>query len=532
MTINSDLKLKSTWKNDLQAGFSVSLIALPLCLGVAIASGFPPIAGLISAIVGGIFVSRINGSHITITGPAAGLIVVNLTAIESLGGGNHEIGYPFALAAIVVSGILIFILGKLKAGKFGDFFPSSVVHGMLAAIGLIIIFKQLFNAFGVKAQSKELIELIAEVPSAIMQANPIILFIALGTLLILIVHPYIKGLKSIPASVFVLIFGIFMGKFFNLSEEHTYFLNGSEYELGPTYLVNLPNNIMESLTLPDFGKIKTSTFWFAVTSITLVTAIETILSAIAIDILDPFKRKTNINKDLNGIGLGIVTSGFLGGLPMISEIVRSSANINYGAKTHWSNFFHGAFLLVILVFASSIINMIPLAALAAMLIFVGYKLTSPREFIKIYKIGITDFIVFLSTILFVLVIDLLIGIIIGIVINLLFNILKSRTLKYVFNSKIEIDKNENIISIKINGTLTFTNYLVFKNQISDVLKQATMIEIDFAKVKFVDHSVQHHLHEIKLDLIKEGRELYFINQEHLYKKTDHPLADLVLRKPT
>ena len=328
--------LKNHWKDDLLSGFSVSLIALPLCLGIAIASGFPPISGIFAAIVGGIFVSRINGSFLTIAGPAAGLIVVNLGAIESLGGvwtESNPGGLPYALAAIFIAGLIIFLFGLLKVGKLGDFFPSAAVHGMLAAIGIIIIVKQLFPALGTKATGKELYEVMAQIPAAFRAMDWHEGLIAGISLLILYVHSKIKSkvIKKIPAPLIVLLVAVPTAEFFHLH--------------GNTF-VDLPNNLSKSIVAPDFSKILSSVFWTAVLTITLVSAIESILSALAVDQLDPKKRKANLNQDLIGMGAGTALSGAIGGLPMISEIVRSSANIGYGAKSQWSNFFHGLFLLI------------------------------------------------------------------------------------------------------------------------------------------------------------------------------------------
>ena len=386
--------LKAHYKNDLSAGFSVSLIALPLCLGIAIASGVPPLAGLIAAIVGGLVASRISGSFVTISGPAAGLIVITLGAAESMGGAGAEAeyaGYPHVLGAIVIGGILMAALGVFKVGKIGDFFPSAAVHGMLAAIGIIIIIKQFFPMIGVTPEKGEILQLASRIPHAVTQFNLYATSIALVALSIMILHPRlnIQWIKTIPAPMWVLIFTIPMA----------YFLGVNNLSM-----VKMPHDLFGSdgFKLPSFEKIGTSAFWVAVTGLTLVSAIESLLSAKAIDSIDPHQRKSNLNKDLISMGVGSSVSAAIGGLPMISEIVRSSANISNGAKTQWANFFHGAFLLFYLLIGVILIEMIPIAALAAMLVFTGFRLANPKEFKHMAEIGLTEFIVFIITIIAVL----------------------------------------------------------------------------------------------------------------------------------
>jgi MFS superfamily sulfate permease-like transporter len=511
ISIKSGVKhLQDHWKEDLISGFSVSLIALPLCLGIAIASGFPPIAGIFAAIVGGMFVSRFNGSYLTIAGPAAGLIVVNLGAIESLGGvwteGNPG-GLPYALAAFVIAGGFIALFGLLKVGKLGDFFPTAAVHGMLAAIGIIIIVKQIFPALGTKATGKELYEVIAEVPTAFKNMDWHTGLIALVSLIVLVVHSKIniKGIKKIPAPLIVLLIAIPTANIFHLH--------------GNT-LVDLPNDISKSLVAPDFSKIATSVFWMAVVTITLVSAIESILSALAVDQLDPKKRKANLNQDLIGLGSGTALSGAIGGLPMISEIVRSSANIGYGAKSQWSNFFHGLFLLIFILLLRPVIELIPVSALAGMLIFTGFRLASPKEFKHMWEIGKSEFIVFAVTCIVVLATDLLIGIGVGIVLNLIFALLKGQKLSNLF--KVKGEQKEN--SFELEGALSFANYLGLKKKITQA-NGNNHFTLDFSKVTYVDHNVMHHLEDLKENWEREGKELILKNLDEMTPSSEFPTAE-------
>ena len=261
--------LTENWRFDLISGFLVFLIALPLCIGISIASGFPPMSGIITAVIGGLVVSRISGSYVTINGPAAGLIVVILTAVQNLGGGDTMAGFRFTLAAIVVASFFQVIMGLLKAGKLNAYFPASVVHGMLAAIGVIIMAKQTHVLLGVKPQSKEIIDTILEIPHSIATMNPAIALIGVSGILILILWTQIKNgfLKKIPAPLVVVTVGIALGRYFGLETEHTYSLGSlaglfpnPEYPVGPKYLVTVSEHIMSSFYAPDFGKFWTSEF--------------------------------------------------------------------------------------------------------------------------------------------------------------------------------------------------------------------------------------------------------------------------------
>lgn len=520
--------LRSNWKDDLKAGFNVSLIALPLSLGIAIGSGFPPIAGLFAAIVGGLLVSRINGSNVTITGPAAGLIVVNLAAVEMLGQGDPVAGYKYTLAAIVVAGFFISIFGFLKSGKFGDFFPSSAVHGMLAAIGVIIISKQLFVAMAVRAHGHEIYEIIEEIPIAIRHANPEVVLIALISLAILIFYPRTKNryVRLLPAPIWVLLIAIPLEFLMDFEHEHEVIFLGEHHKVGPQLLVHLPENLGDGFMLPDFGKVITAAFWISVVTIALVTAIESLLSALAVDSLDPQKRKSDLNKDLKALGVGSSVSAAVGGLPMISEIVRSSANIASGAKTQWSNFFHGGFLLIFLLVGGPIIDHIPLAALSAMLIFTGYRLASPKEFKHVYHIGISELIIFVTTILAVLLTDLLIGIGIGIMMAFLINMYYGTTVSNLFKVRLNIKEDTGKVTFTLRDSLVFSNYLGLKKHILAHAHQSVIL--DFSKVTYADHSTIHHLHGLEADFHHKGLDFQMIGMEHLTQISNHFSSALVV----
>ncbi|RCS25976.1 SulP family inorganic anion transporter [Polaribacter sp. WD7] len=501
--------LKSHFKSDIISGFSVSLIALPLCLGIAIASGVPPLAGLVTAIVGGIFASRISGTFVTISGPAAGLIVISLGAVESL-------GYSNALGAIFVAGLFVAAFGFLKVGKIGDYFPLPAVHGMLAAIGVIIIVKQLFPALGISFVKGSIFSLLLQLPQKLTETNLECLFIAIGTIIILIVHPKVKvkWFQAIPAPLWVLIFSI-----------STAAIIGTEH----LSMVDMPDDLFgnEGFQFPSFSKIASSAFWVAVIGFALVSGIESLLSAKAVDTLDPYKRESNLDRDLVAMGLGSSVASLIGGLPMISEIVRSSANISYGAKTQWANFYHGLFLLIYLFIGVVIIEMIPISALSAMLVFTGFKLASPKEFKEMYNIGKIQFLVFIITLISVLATDLIVGIAIGIVANYVFSILNGAKLNEFFQSKLSIAQNDTETVINLEGSQTFSNYLSLKKQIDSMPKTCKKISINFKQTTFVGHTVVKHLKALQNRKDQQGIVLEILHLEDLQALSHHPLADRV-----
>ncbi|MGH8476712.1 MAG: SulP family inorganic anion transporter, partial [Methylococcales bacterium] len=303
------LGLKENWRYDILAGFQIFLIALPLCLGIAMASNFPPMAGITAAMVGGLLVSRINGSFVTISGPAAGLIVVTLAGVQSLGQGDALLGYRLTLAAVVCAGTLQTLLGLLKFGRLSAFFPSSVVHGMLAAIGIIIMAKQIHTLLGVKPEARGIFDTIGEIPHSLVNLNPEIAFIGTVSLLLMILWPRIKFryLKFLPAPIIVVLVGMALGQLFDLDHQHKYLLHFPRdhvYTIGPAFLVAIPMNFLDGFHFPDFSRVASAQFWVVVISICLVSSVESLLSAAAVDKLDPFQRQSNLNQDITGLGIG------------------------------------------------------------------------------------------------------------------------------------------------------------------------------------------------------------------------------------
>lgn len=525
--------LKAHWRGDLLSGFLVFLIALPLCLGIAMASGFPPSSGIITAIIGGMIVSRCNGSFITINGPAAGLIVVVYDAVQNLGDGDAMAGYRYTLAAIVVASVIQILLGVFKAGRLSSFFPASVVHGMLAAIGIIIMAKQIHVVLGVTPEKGTLFSTIAQIPHSFMNLNPEIAMIGFWGLIVLVIWSLLKSpkLKMIPAPLLVVLIGIAFGAYFDLEHEHLYlflpdahFLPHHEETIGPKFLVAISNDFTSSFYFPNFGKIATLEFWEAVIAIALVGSLESLLSAMAVDKLDPYKRHSNLNKDLTAVGVGNLIAGSIGGLPMIAEIVRSSANVNNGAKTQWANFFHGLFLLIFVVFFPRLIHSIPLAALASLLVFTGFRLASPREFSHVMGIGKEQLFIFVVTIISVIATDLLIGVAIGILVELIIYV----TLGAKFNNLFKIHFTQTVqtngsILIHIQDAAIFSNFLKLKEALAQIEDGKTLV-FEKSGVTLIDHTVMEFFHEFQHDYESRGGHCEIQGLEEHEAFSAHPLA--------
>jgi len=525
--------LVENWHSDLLSGFLVFLIALPLCLGIAMASGFPPMAGIISAVIGGILVSRISGSYVTINGPAAGLIVVILDAVQSLGEGDAMAGYRYTLAAIVVASVLQVLMGVFKTGKLSAFFPTSVVHGMLAAIGIIIMAKQIHTLLGVKPEAGSLIGTIAEIPHSIVEMNPEVSMIGLVGLGLMIAWALIKNkyLKMIPAPILVVMIGLALGQYYDLDHVHKYlflpdaeFLPHHEFTVGPKFLVSVPENFMAGFYFPDFSKIAAYEFWIAVVSICLVGSLESLLSAAAVDKLDPYKRDSDLNRDLTAVGVGNIVSGMVGGLPMIAEIVRSSANINNGAKTGWANFFHGAFLLIFVALFPRLIHEIPLASLAALLVFTGFRLASPKEFAKTLEVGLDNFIIFMTTIIGVLATDLLIGVAIGIIVKLLMHFSRGLKPSNLFSMAYEVQQaDEQTYHIKVSGAAVFSNIISLKSLLANFPMQKNVF-FDLSNAELIDHTVMEFIHHFTDEYNRAGGQCQIVGLDEHRAYSKHHLA--------
>ncbi|WP_459517939.1 SulP family inorganic anion transporter [Aquirufa aurantiipilula] len=508
--------LKENFSADAVSGFIVFLLALPLSLGIAKASEFPPLMGLLTAIIGGIIVSLFSGSRLTIKGPAAGLIVIIVGAVADFGGGEQ--GWHYALGAIVVAGIVQILFGVFKLGKLVDFFPLSAVHGMLAAIGLIIIFKQipvLLNVNPVLAKGKSPFELAASIPQFVMNLDRNGAIVGILSFIIMMTWQKIpiQFLRKIPAALIVLCIAIPAEIF--LDFKHT------EPASALVKIGSLIDNIHVNVDFAGFAN--KMVFIKYVVMFALVGSLESLLTVKAIDMQDPFKRKSNPNKDLIAVGIGNTFAGILGGLPMISEVARSSANVNNGAKTRWANFFHGFFILVFVVFAAPVIELIPNAALAAMLVSVGIKLAHPKEFIHIFKIGKGQLAIFLVTIFFTLYEDLLIGIAAGMLVKILIHLLNGAPISSFFKANVAVSFNDDQYLVEVNKAAVFTNYMGLKAKL-DAIPQGMHVTMDFSNTHLVDHSVMENLHHFEADYIAAGGTFTIIGFDEHILLSEHKLA--------
>jgi MFS superfamily sulfate permease-like transporter len=520
--------LKQNWKADVLSGFLVFLIALPLCLGISLASGYPAIAGIFTAIIGGILSARFSNSELTIKGPAAGLIVIALGCVTEFGftGGADPAAdiqaYRLALGVGVAAGVIQILLGLFRAGILGEFFPTAAVHGLLASIGVIIIANQFPTVLGVTGEGGPLARL-ASFPSYIMEMNPAIAVIGLVSLLIMFCYPLIKSprLKVVPAPMVVLLVAVPLGMYFRLPEEHAYAFAGASHELGPRFLVDVPSNLFSALVFPDFSGLASSTGARYIILFSLIGSLESLLSAKAIDQIDPYRRKTNQDKDLVAVGIGNTCSAFVGGLPMISEIVRSRANIDNGAQTRFANMFHGIFLLVFVALVPMLINRIPLAALAAMLVFTGFRLASPQEFKHMYHVGREQLIIFVSTILGVLATDLLVGIGIGILVKAVIHIVNGAPIASLFKANINVDTESGTVSVEKSAI--FSTWISLKSRIES-LKGCPRVVVDLSKTALVDHTVMSNLEELSREFRESQRELIVSGLDDHEAISGHPQA--------
>lgn len=514
-------------KTDFLAGFVIFLIALPLSLGIAMASGVPPMAGLISAAVGGLLVSMISGSYVTINGPAAGLIVIILDGVEALGGGNPMLGYQTILACIVISGAILTIAGLLKAGKLGDVFPLSAVHGMLSAIGVIIISKQIHTMLGVTPTAKSPFGLLAEIPHSIFSMNPEIATIGIVCLTIMILLPKLPGpiFKVLPVPLVAVIAGMVMATLFDLDHQHLYlFPEGHAYEVGPKFLVSLPENVLDGIVHPKWGPISTLLFWKVAITLALVQGLETLLSTAAVDKLDRYQRVSNLSRDLSAVGIGTMVSGWVGGLPMIAEIVRSSANISNGAKTRWSNFFHGLFVVLFVVFARNAIHHIPLAALAAILVVTGFRLASPSQFSHALEIGRDQLIIFVTTLVTTLATDLIIGVASGICVKILFHWMRGAGVKDLFAPKVEIQRlSADSVEIHWHGVVAFTNFLKLRSTLEG-LRDVKYARLNLSRSGLVDHTAQERLENLRHQLARSGLIVEWVGLDDKVAEGPHRLS--------
>ena len=475
-------------KTDVLSGMVVFLVALPLCLGIAVASGAPPFAGIITGILGGIVVGLLSSSNVSVSGPAAGLIAIILIAITDL-------GYETFLVAVVIAGLIQLTLGFARAGSISSYFPTSVIEGMLAAIGIIIIKKEFPHAIGYdKAhegdffafQGGEGAGFFSEIISAINYAHPGAIVVTVVSLAILISFnkiSFLKKVKAIPGALIVVVTGILINELFKLT--------GSPMTISQEHLVTLPragsvSEFFGQFTTPNLSGFKNPDVWVVGVTIAIVASIETLLCLEAGDKMDPLKRFSSANTELKAQGVGNVLAGLIGGLPMTSVIVRTSANINAGAKTKLSAITHGIFLLLAVIAIPVLLNKIPMACLAAILIMIGLKLASPKIFMHMWKTGKHQFIPFLVTVIAVVLTDLLKGVAIGLAVSIFFILRGNMKLAYFF--KKEKHHEGETIYINLAQEVSFLNKAAIKQTLAHLPSNCKVI-IDAAHTVYIDHDV-------------------------------------------
>ncbi|QNF34055.1 SulP family inorganic anion transporter [Adhaeribacter swui] len=494
---------QSIFKNlssDLPAGLVVFLVALPLCLGISLASGAPLLSGIIAGVVGGVVVSLLSGSSLSVSGPAAGLTVIVLNGINKVG------SFEAFQLAVVIAGVLQLVLGFLKAGIIGHYFPSSVIKGMLAAIGLTLILKQIPHFLGADKDFFGEMEFFqfdgrntfTELGYAFEHIEVGALIIGFVSLLIMLGwdNPRLKKyalFKFVPSALIAVIIGLGLNFFYNL--------NAPNLVVGAEHLVQLPemntwDKLVGQLSMPNWGAFQNPDVYILAITIAIIASLETLLSVEAVDRIDPMKRVTPTNRELKAQGVGNFISGMLGGLPMTAVIVRSSANINSGGKTKLSAFIHGVLLLISVLFLSAFLNQIPLSALAAVLLLVGFKLTKPSLYISQFKLGWEQFIPFIVTVLAILFTDLLVGISIGLAVGVFF-ILKANYKTPYFFHKENHNQNE-VIRLQLSENVSFLNKASILLTLHHLPDNCEVI-VDGSKSTFIDYDVLDAIQSFKVN---------------------------------
>lgn len=485
-------KLIQHTASDISASIVVLLIGLPLCLGIALGSGTPLFSGIIAGIIGGIVVGFFSKSALSVTGPAAALIAIVVTGITSLG------SYEAFLVAVVLAGLFQIILGFINAGIIAHYIPNSVIRGMLTAIGLILILKQIPHILGYDVDfegderffQNDQQNTFTEIPQAINSINLTALMIGLISLFVLMVWQTksikkTKSLNSIPAPLLVVLLATCANYFFEFT--------GSSYSLEASHLVNLPiakdlPEFISFFTLPHFSHILNPSIWVIAFSLAIIASLETLLAVEAVDKLDPLKRITPTNRELKAQGIGNIISGLIGGLPIASVIVRSSVNVNAGAKSNKSTIINGLLLLLCVVFIPGLLSRIPLSALAAVLIYTGFKLVSVKEIKSFYAKGWDQFMPYIATTIGIFLTDMLTGIVIGMLVSLFFLVRSN------FRSAILVVNDNNNYLIRLRKDVSFLNKPIIKKHLQSFPDNSYVI-VDATRADFIDKDIIEEIND-------------------------------------
>ncbi|MGE0786601.1 MAG: SulP family inorganic anion transporter [Sandaracinaceae bacterium] len=523
--------LRAHWRLDAIAALSVALVALPLALGIASAAGAPPISGLVSAIVAGFLTTFVRGSHVAINGPGNALIVIVASAFGTFG--DAPDAFPSLLGAVIVAGGLQIALGLLKLGKIGDIIPAAVVQGMLAAIGLIIVVKQAHVLVGAHPPHGTPIDALRALPDSALALNPAATLIGLASLGIVIAHPRIKArfVHAIPAPLWVVLLAIPLAyglEHFGASIRAPSHLS---FSLDPHMLVAIPDDLFGSLVTPSFARIGEPGFWLVVITFTLVCSIEDIVSVKAVDKLDSYRRRSDLDRDLIGVGISTIISALLGGLPVLTVVARSSVNVNHGARTGWSNFFASSLLFVFVVFLGPLIQEIALSALAGILVYTGFKLTAPHVIEDVLRKGPDHFLVFLVTVVSTLVWGVLSGIALGLAAEVLSHLLilgqrPGELLRRFRESTVETRTDEDGPTVvRVDGIATFLSVPRVRRAL-EALPSGQRVIVDFNHALLVDNTMLEHCHEFgrRYERRRAGSHFEVIGLEAHRAIADHPDA--------
>lgn len=489
-------KLFANLKQDFASGLVVFLVALPLCLGIAMASGAPLFSGIIAGIIGGVVVGALSNSHLSVSGPAAGLTAIVLAAITELG------SFQIFLVAVFLAGLFQLLLGFLKAGSISNYIPNNVIEGMLAGIGIIIIIKQIPHALGYDddyegsesffTASGDSLQLLAKAVDSLHFGAIVIALVSLAILIFWERLVFLRRLKIIPGALVAVMVSIIINQIFIVS--------GSALAVTSGHLVSLPvpatfKDLSALIVMPDFSAIDNPKIWTVAATLAIVASIETLLCIEAADQMDQHKRYTNTNRELKAQGLGNIISGLIGGLPMTSVVVRTSANANAGARSKLSTILHGFLLLLCVLTIPFLLNLIPLATLAAILLLVGYKLAQPALFVRFWQRGKYQFIPFIITVLGVVFTNLLQGVSLGIAVSIVF-VLKGN-LKRAYHFRKDQFNDGDLVRIDLAQEVSFLNKAAIKQTLNEIPPGAR-VEINASDTVYIAHDV--------LDLIREFKE--------------------------
>ncbi len=520
-------------KNDLPASIVVFFVALPLCLGIALASGAPLFSGLIAGIVGGIVVGALSGSQIGVSGPAAGLAAIVLTAIGALG------GYQNFLVAVVLGGIIQLIFGILKAGIIGYYFPSSVIKGMLTGIGIIIILKQIPHFFGYdsdpegdfaffQVDGKNTFSEILETANNISPGGTLIAVIGLSILLLWdkVLSKKGKIFQLVQGPLVAVVVGII---FYIVTRDN------ETFAISADHLVSVPvpddaSSFLAQFSFPNFGVIGDPQIWVTAFTIALVASLETLLCVEATDKLDPEKRVTPTNRELLAQGTGNIISGLIGGLPITQVIVRSSANIQSGGKTKMSAIIHGFFLLISVILIPTLLNMIPLSVLAAILFIVGFKLAKPALFKKMYDLGWKQFVPFTVTVLGIVFTDLLIGIGLGLAVGIVVILIKSYQNSHFLHIE-DKDNGKHQMKMTLAEEVTFFNKGAILKEL-DSIPRDTFLEIDVRKTRYLDNDIIEILDDFSFKAKERNIDIQIVSERGIVENPDSFIEFFQLRPKT